>query len=115
MNVYEQAHGLAAAIKASEEFRQFDELRKRVEANPDLNGMIKRGAAAAGLKRIDVHGLRHSHVSLLINNGFNALAIGDRVGHEAQEITYRYAHLFNEAQKKMASALDQEMEEMING
>ncbi|WP_027868737.1 YlbF family regulator [Eubacterium sp. AB3007] len=41
MNVYEQAHGLAAAIKASEEFRQFDELRKRVEANPDLNGMIK--------------------------------------------------------------------------
>ena len=81
----------------------------------DLNGMIKRGAAAAGLKRIDVHGLRHSHVSLLINNGFNALAIGDRVGHEAQEITYRYAHLFNEAQKKMASALDQEMEEMING
>ena len=81
----------------------------------DLNGMIKRGAAAAGLKRIDVHGLRHSHVSLLINNGFNALAIGDRVGHEAQEITYRYAHLFNEAQKKMASALDQEMEEMFNG
>jgi cell fate (sporulation/competence/biofilm development) regulator YlbF (YheA/YmcA/DUF963 family) len=41
MNVYEQAHSLAAAIKESEEFKQFDALRKQVEANPDLNAMIK--------------------------------------------------------------------------
>jgi cell fate (sporulation/competence/biofilm development) regulator YlbF (YheA/YmcA/DUF963 family) len=41
MNVYEQAHGLAAAIKESEEFKQFDTLRKKVQENPDLDGMIK--------------------------------------------------------------------------
>lgn len=79
-----------------------------------LNTIIKRGAEAAGLKKIDVHGLRHSHASLLINSGFSALAIGDRLGHEAQEITYRYAHLFKAAQAQMASALDKEMEEMLN-
>ena len=42
----------------------------------------------------EVHGLRHSHISLLIDMGFSALAIADRVGHESIDITYRYAHLF---------------------
>ena len=31
-------------------------------------------------KRIRVHDLRHSHVSLLINMGFTVLAIADRMG-----------------------------------
>ena len=35
-----------------------------------------------------------SHISLLIDMGFSAVAIADRVGHESIEITYRYAHLF---------------------
>jgi len=52
------------------------------------------GAKAAGVKRIRIHDLRHSHISLLIDMGFSAVAIADRVGHESIEITYRYAHLF---------------------
>ena len=50
--------------------------------------------------------LRHSHISLLIDMGFSAVAIADRVGHESIEITYRYAHLFPSKQKEMASKLD---------
>ena len=46
------------------------------------------------MKRIRIHDLRHSHISLLIDMGFSAVAIADRVGHESIEITYRYAHLF---------------------
>ena len=38
--------------------------------------------------------MRHSHISLLIDMGFTALAIAERVGHESIDITYRYAHLF---------------------
>ena len=33
MNVYDQAHSLAAAIKASEEFKQYDQSKKTVEAS----------------------------------------------------------------------------------
>ena len=55
---------------------------------------MERGCKATGVKRIRVHDLRHSHVSLLIDMGFTALAIADRVGHESIDITYRYAHLF---------------------
>lgn len=41
MNVYDQAHGLAQAIKASEEYKQYDMLRQQVKANEELNAMIK--------------------------------------------------------------------------
>ena len=67
---------------------------------------MDRGAKAAGVKRIRIHDLRHSHISLLIDMGFSAVAIADRVGHESIEITYRYAHLFPSKQKEMASKLD---------
>ena len=56
-----------------------------------LHHEMDRGAKLAGVKRIRIHGLRHSHISLLINLGFSALAIGERVGHEAVDITYHYA------------------------
>ena len=73
-----------------------------------LHHEMDRGAKAAGVKRIRIHDLRHSHISLLIDMGFSAVAIADRVGHESIEITYRYAHLFPSKQKEMADKLDME-------
>lgn len=69
---------------------------------------MERGAKEAGVKRIRVHDLRHSHVSLLIDMGFSATAIADRVGHESIEITYNYAHLFPSKQTEIADRLDME-------
>ena len=73
-----------------------------------LNHEMERGCKACGVKKIRVHDLRHSHVSLLINMGYTALAIGKRVGHSAEKITYRYAHLFPSVQQDMADQLDAE-------
>lgn len=73
-----------------------------------LHHEMDRGAKAAGVKRIRIHDLRHSHVSLLIEMGFSALAIADRVGHESVDITYKYAHLFPSKQQEMAQKLDME-------
>ena len=72
---------------------------------------MERGCKETGVKRIKVHGLRHSHISLLIDMGFSALAIADRVGHENIDITYRYAHLFPTRQTEMANKLDMERKE----
>lgn len=69
---------------------------------------MERGSKAAGVKRIRIHDLRHSHISLLIDMGFSALAIADRVGHESIDITYRYAHLFPTRQEEMANKLNLE-------
>ena len=41
MNVYDQAHGLAQAIKASGEFKEYDALKKQIDANPQLSQMIQ--------------------------------------------------------------------------
>lgn len=68
---------------------------------------MERGCKSSGVKRIRVHDLRHSHVSLLIDLGFSALAVAERMGHEAVDITYRYAHLFPSVQSDMAKALDE--------
>ncbi len=83
--------------------RIFQSLSKHV-----LSTEMDRGCAATGIKRIRIHDLRHSHVSFLINKGFTALEIGNRVGHESEKITYRYAHLFPTKQEEMANFLDNE-------
>jgi len=41
MNVYDQAHGLAKAIKASEEYKQYDQAKAKLKENPELEKMIK--------------------------------------------------------------------------
>jgi len=73
-----------------------------------LHHEMNRGAKQSGVKRIRVHDIRHSHVSHLIELGFSAVAIADRVGHESIDITYRYAHLFPSKQEEMADKLDSE-------
>ena len=71
-----------------------------------LHREMDRGCKQTGVKRIRIHDLRHSHISLLIDMGFTALAIAERVGHESIDITYRYAHLFPTRQAEMADKLD---------
>ena len=79
-----------------------------------LHHVMERGSKLAGVKKIRIHDLRHSHVSHLIELGFSAVAIADRVGHESIDITYRYAHLFPSTQIEMADKLDVE-NDRLNG
>lgn len=99
----------------SEEIRYYvEEVLKIDEHTRIFEGMSKsylhhemdRGCAASGVKRIRIHDLRHTHVSVLIDMGFSAVAIADRVGHESTDITFRYAHLFPNSQENMAIALN---------
>ena len=95
-----------------------DYLKQLYGAEPDsrifpiskhyLKHEMERGCKETGVKKIRVHDIRHSHVSLLIDMGFSALAIADRVGHESVHITYQYAHLFPTRQKEMAQKLSME-------
>lgn len=62
----------------------------------------------ADLPRIRVHDLRHSHVSLLIDLGFPAAAIAERIGHSSISVTYTYSHLFPTRQHDISNALEVE-------
>ena len=41
MNVYDEAHSLAKAIKESNEFKEFDRMRKAVDADKETSDMLK--------------------------------------------------------------------------
>ena len=72
-----------------------------------LQRALARGAKKAGLKPIRIHDLRHSHVSMLLEHGFTPLAVAQRVGHKAIDITYRYAHLSDSVQQDIAHKLSE--------
>ncbi|MFA9465324.1 MAG: tyrosine-type recombinase/integrase [Velocimicrobium sp.] len=69
---------------------------------------IKRVANMADLNIIRVHDLRHSHVSLLIEMGFNILMISERLGHKTVQTTWNtYAHLYPDKGKQIAYGLQE--------
>ncbi|MGI6203391.1 MAG: tyrosine-type recombinase/integrase [Eubacteriales bacterium] len=64
-------------------------------------------AKRAGLNHIPIHGLRHSHVSLLISRKYDIFEISKRIGHKSIKTTQDiYGHLFMDSQKAMAEDLD---------
>ncbi len=61
----------------------------------------------AGVKKIRVHDLRHSHVAYLIHHGVQPLIIKERLGHKDIRVTLNtYGHLYPSEQKKVAGLLD---------
>lgn len=72
-----------------------------------LQDELKTKSEKAGLPRIRVHDLRHSHVSLLIEMGYDILEISERLGHKSPKTTLdTYAHLYPDKDKKLASDLN---------
>ena len=77
-----------------------------------LEHEMQRGIKESGVKRIRVHDLRHSHASLLVELGFQPLAIAERLGHEKIETTLNtYSHLYSNKQAELADRLELENEE----
>ena len=59
------------------------------------------------MHRIKTHALRHSHASILISLGENAIVVRDRLGHEDIETTLgTYGHLYPNTNKEVAHKLN---------
>jgi len=48
---------------------------------------------AAGIEHIRIHDLRHSHASILVNQGVSLFMVQKILGHSSPKTTQRYAHL----------------------
>ena len=69
--------------------------------------LLARHAKQAGLERIRIHDLRHSHASMLIQAGVPAIAIAERLGHKNAQTTLRvYAHLYQSTKDEVVSVLE---------
>ena len=67
---------------------------------------ITEGSIKAGIKRIRVHDLRHSHASMLSDMGFPDNAIAERLGHETIRMTHHYSHPYPKRQDEIAAKLN---------
>ena len=65
-----------------------------------LHHEMLRGCKLSGVKVIRIHDLRHSHITMLIENGYSAKDVGSRAGHSAERITFKYAHAYAEKGSK---------------
>jgi len=64
-------------------------------------------ATKAGLPVIKIHDFRHSHASLLANEGINIQEIARRLGHSKIELTWNtYSHLYPQVEEKAIEILN---------
>ena len=102
------------------ELKAWQEVQKKVLKNCDYvlsyNGIptskhtlpraLEKLAELAGVHRIKIHALRHSHASLLISMGENPLLIKERLGHEKIQTTLgTYGHLYPNTNLEVANKL----------
>ena len=72
-----------------------------------LSHEMIRGCKNTGVKKIRIHDIRHSHASLLINQGCDALMLADRLEHEKVSTTLNtYSHLFPHKQQELVHSLE---------
>lgn len=65
-------------------------------------------AQLAGIKTIRIHDFRHSHASLLANEGINIQEVARRLGHSDVEMTWNtYSHLYPREEERAVAVLDE--------
>lgn len=68
---------------------------------------FKYGTEKAGLKRIRIHDLRHSHATYLICNGANIVAVSKRLGHSDINTTLStYTHLLKNVEDELIDIIN---------
>jgi integrase len=73
----------------------------------NIGRTLDRLCSAAGVPRLSPHQTRHTHTTLLFQDGQNIKMISQRLGHSSVAVTLEiYAHLARDAQDAAAAAMD---------
>ncbi|GEN45835.1 hypothetical protein AHA02nite_16110 [Alkalibacillus haloalkaliphilus] len=73
----------------------------KVISNTSANKTLHKLLDEIGANRISVHGLRHTHASVLLYEGISVYYVSERLGHSTIETTMNhYAHLIKELCEK---------------
>ena len=69
--------------------------------NSTVNGVLARHCECAGVPVISVHGLRHTHASLLLFAGVSIASVSRRLGHASMTTTQEtYLHIIRELENQ---------------
>lgn len=81
----------------------------RTALNKEMENICK----ISGVRKIRVHDLRHSHVSLLINIGYKTHAIAKRIGDTPAVVDRTYAHLYPDVNLSIAKELNKHKDSFL--
>jgi integrase len=69
--------------------------------NSTVNGILARHCKELGIPIISIHGLRHTHASLLLFAGVSIASVARRLGHSSMTTTQKtYLHIIQELENK---------------
>lgn len=69
--------------------------------NSTINGVLERYCKKLGIPVISIHGLRHTHASLLLFAGVSIASVARRLGHASMTTTQKtYIHIIQEMENK---------------
>ncbi|WP_455648086.1 site-specific integrase [Lonepinella koalarum] len=69
--------------------------------NSTLNGILSRACKKANIAEITLHGLRHTHASLLLFAGVSIASVARRLGHSSMTTTqHTYLHIIQELENQ---------------
>lgn len=78
--------------------------------NSTINNLLKRKCIDAGIPVISVHGLRHTHASLLLFAGVSTASVAKRLGHADITTTQQtYLHIIQELENQDNSRIMQHL------
>lgn len=69
--------------------------------NSTVNDVLARNCRDCGISVISIHGLRHTHASLLLFAGVSIASVARRLGHASMTTTQKtYLHIIQELENK---------------
>lgn len=76
-----------------------------------VNANFNRMISLAKLPKTTVHGLRHTHATILLNNGIPVKAIAERLGNTPEMIHTVYGHILKELEDKTVNVFSESLQQ----
>jgi len=89
--------------------------RRKVLTNEATNKLLKKMLRDLGINNITLHGLRHTHASILLYRKVSFYYVSERLGHKTIDTTLKhYAHVIKELRTEDANRTVQLYEDMAS-
>ncbi|KYG90109.1 DNA integration/recombination/inversion protein [[Bacillus] sp. KCTC 13219] len=62
-----------------------------------------------GSPKISLHGLRHTHATILLNNGQNVKVIAERLGNTPNMVMNTYGHVMKELEQESVTVFSESL------
>ncbi|WP_215772479.1 site-specific integrase [Mesomycoplasma hyorhinis] len=83
--------------------------------NSTINEILHKKCSSVNIPQISLHGLRHTHASILLYAGVSTASVAKRLGHASMNTTERvYLHIINELESKDIDIVMRSISTLIN-